>query len=66
MKQMLFSVNCPYCGHVVEVICPYLDREIVVIWPRKLNTVAMKNYDFKKKYVCTKCNCEMMVYWKTK
>lgn len=65
MEQLLFYVNCPYCGHVVEVICPYLDREVKVVWPKKKGSADLQGYSFKKMNVCTKCSSEMMIYWKT-
>jgi endogenous inhibitor of DNA gyrase (YacG/DUF329 family) len=67
MGQKRYSVNCPYCGNVVEVVCPLVKSEPSKVEAREPDRsrifptlpVAVET----SQAVCPECRGQMVIWW---
>ena len=64
MQQYSCYVNCPNCGHIVEIVCPCPGRQIemVRVFGENEETGTI-GYHQKSRAVCPDCRERMIAYW---
>ena len=69
-KQGVTYVNCPYCGEIVEVICPIPNVVVYQVLAKnswlKARVVDNSNYTVTtNECACSKCKNTMYLVWFT-
>lgn len=61
MTQQTFFVNCPFCGQIVEVVCPKPGRT-----PTQVESHKEKMGDWGSVVTtvgCSRCSNRMFIFW---